>query len=162
MKGLENIPQKFREQLVQIVWENREIFGPVVPGKIRRHSHRIDLKDDRTIRAPIYKIHPGDEDFVREEVQKLLQDNYIEEIRYSSFLAPIVVVPKKGPGGLKQKRLCIDYRQLNEATKPDSYKMPSLEACLRVGGSNIFTKMDLASAFWQVPVPPLPTGKDRI
>jgi len=35
--------------------------------------------------------------------------------------------------------------------------MPTVEDSLRVGDANIFTKMDLASAFWQVPILP----KDR-
>jgi hypothetical protein len=152
MKGLNGVPDRIKTKLAQLAWKYRECFGPVGPGKMKEHVHRLELKESRSVRAPIYRIHPGDEDFVREEIQKLVKENYIQEIRASSFLAPIVVVPKKGPNGTKKKRLCIDYRQLNEATKPDLYKMPSVEASLRVGNAGIFTKMDLASAFWQVPI----------
>ena len=57
--------------------------------------------------------------WVKEEIDNLLEAGVIRE-SHSSWSAPIVVVPK-GNGG---KRLCLDYRALNEITRTYVSPMP--------------------------------------
>src|SRR6185437_6486283 len=92
------------------------------------------------------------------ELKKLLQEDYIES-KSSPYQAPILVVPKKGADGKTKKRLCIDYRSLNKITKKDGYNMPMLDDSLRTGDAKWFTKIDVASAFWQIPV--LPRDREK-
>ena len=55
-------------------------------------------------------------------------------------------------------RLVYDYRRLNKVTKPDVYPLPNIETLLdQLGGKSWFSKLDLFSGFWHVPVAP----KDR-
>ena len=61
------------------------------------------------------------------------------------------MVPKKG-GKL---RFCVDYRQMNEVTRKDSYPIPRIDESLDlVRGSSWFSSLDLRSSYWQVPLSP--------
>ena len=57
---------------------------------------------------------------------------------------------RKKEGGL---RLCIDYRSLNGNTITDSYAIPCIDDLLgRLGGSKVFSKLDLRDGYHQLGV----------
>jgi hypothetical protein len=65
----------------------------------------------------------------------------------SAFNSPVVLARK--PDG--SWRFCVDYRQVNAATERDAYQLPRTTDLLdQLGGSSIFSVLDLASAFWQI------------
>ena len=67
----------------------------------------------------------------------------------SSYGAPILFVPKKD----SSLRFCIDYRWLNKRTIWKRYPLFLLEEILdRLGGARVFSKIDLKSRYWQMPV----------
>ena len=70
----------------------------------------------------------------------MLQKGIIVESS-SSWMAPAVYVRKK----TGELRLCVDYRELNKRTHKD-------EVQDHLSGSVIFSKLDLQSGYWQVPV----------
>ena len=47
-------------------------------------------------------------------------------------------------------RSCCDFRPLNEVTIKDAYPLPRIDESL--GKAKIYTSIDLARAFWQIPV----------
>jgi hypothetical protein len=57
---------------------------------------------------------------VKQAIDKLLAIGFIQFVEETTWLSPIVVVPKKN-GKL---RISIDFRKLNAATKKDSYPLP--------------------------------------
>jgi hypothetical protein len=60
-------------------------------------------------------------------------------------------VKKKG----NKLRFCVDYRKLNSVTKKDAYPIPRIDDMLnKLGGSEWFTTLDLASGYWQVEMDP--------
>jgi len=132
----------------------------VTPGKITRYFHEIITTTDRPTNVRAYPLKSGeDTEFVKNELKKLLAEKYIEESISSPYQAPLLVVPKKSPDGKTKKRLCVDYRALNKITKRDGYQMPILDESLRTGEAKFFTKIDLQSAFWQIPV--LPRDREK-
>jgi hypothetical protein len=58
-------------------------------------------------------------------------------------------VPKKNG----KKRICIDYRKINQVTEKDIYPFPIIEEILEsFQGAQWFSSLDLASGYWQVAV----------
>ena len=50
-------------------------------------------------------------------------------------------------------RFVVDYRKLNAVSTKDAYPMPTIEETLqRIGGHRFFTKLDLASGYFQIPI----------
>ena len=47
----------------------------------------------------------------------------------------------------------MDYRRLNSVTKRDEYGLPNPQAIFdKLQGSRYFSKLDIASAYWTIPV----------
>ena len=53
----------------------------------------------------------------RAKVQRLLDANIIREVKYSEWLANVVLVPKKN----RKMRMCIDFTDLNKACKKKTH-----------------------------------------
>ncbi|CAL8115815.1 unnamed protein product [Prunus armeniaca] len=58
---------------------------------------------------------------VKEEVERLLKAGFIRQAIYADWPANIVPVLKRKTGAV---RICVDYRNLNEASPKDEYPMP--------------------------------------
>lgn len=57
-------------------------------------------------------------------------------------------------------RMCTDYRAWSRQTIPDSFPMPRVEDALdALGGRRHFTKIDVKSGYWQVPLTKLARHK---
>ena len=53
----------------------------------------------------------------------------------------------------KTTRFVVDYRKLNDVTVKDAYPMPNIREILyKMHKSVFFSKMDMASAYWAVPI----------
>ena len=63
------------------------------------------------------------QNFIREEVCKMVHAGFIEEVHHPKWLAKPVVVPKAN-GKL---RMCIDYTSLNKACPRDPYPLPRID-----------------------------------
>ena len=65
----------------------------------------------------------------------------------SSWSFPIGIVSKKDGG----HRFCVDFRALNNITKPLAYLLPLIDDILALlGKSTYFSTLDLRSGYWQV------------
>ena len=119
-------------------------------GRTSRVYHTIDVGDAKPIKQRWYRTSRPEGQFIQEEIQRMLQQNLIERSR-SAWASPVVLVRKKNG----KMRFCVDYRQLNQVTKKDSYPLPRIDDMLdALGSSSWFTSLDLASGYWQVEVAP--------
>ena len=87
-------------------------------------------------------------DDLMENIRQLLTASTIRP-SHSPWASNVVLVKKKN-GKL---RMCVDYRQLNNNTKKDSYALPRIEELLdSLGGNTYFTTVDMKSAYHQVEI----------
>ncbi|CAF2961342.1 unnamed protein product [Rotaria sp. Silwood2] len=94
------------------------------------------------------RISPTNRQIINDEVKKML-DNGIISPSNSPWASPVVIVKKRDGS----PRFCIDYRNLNSITKKDVYPLPRIDDVIeRLNGSEIFSKLDLRSGYFQVPL----------
>ena len=81
------------------------------------------------------------------EVQRLLDANIIREVKYSEWLASVVLVPKKNG----KIRMCIDFTDLNKACKKDSFPLPRIDTFVdKAAGCKRFSLLDCFSGYHQI------------
>ena len=117
-------------------------------GRIDLEEHRIVLTDDIPLAQRPYRQSVYDADETARQIRELLAKGLIRE-SLSPYAAPITLADKKDGS----KRLCVDYRRLNKKTVADKTPMPLIADVIdRLQGSTIFSKLDFASGYWQIPV----------
>ena len=118
-------------------------------------EHRIELLDGKyPVRQRQYRLNPRYSMLVKNEIDKLLDAQFIFPVLSSEWVSPILVVPKKtDSSGTEKIRMCVDYRKLNEATRKDHYPMPYIDMILdKVCGSELYSFMDGYSGYYQIPI----------
>ena len=74
----------------------------------------------------------------------------------SLWASPVLMVRKKDGGW----HMCVDYRRLNFVTKIDCFPLPRLDEALDAfAGATVFSSLDLAMTYHQVPVKPTDVQK---
>ena len=119
-------------------------------GRTQKLRHSINTGTAPPIRQRLrrFPLHK------REEVRRLLKDMLSKDIvepSHSPWASPIVLVTKKNG----KTRFCVDYRKLNAVTRKDAYPLPRIDDTLdTLGGSKLFSTLDLISGYWQVELSP--------
>jgi hypothetical protein len=132
-----------------VLREFRDMFVDEIPELPPRREidFSIDLLPGSTpiSKAP-YQMSLPELTELKIQLQELLDKEYI--IPSVSSWGALLLFVKKKDGILI---LCIDYRQLNKVTIKNKYPLPRINDMFdQVGGANIFSKLDLRSAYHQV------------
>ena len=96
-----------------------------------------------SISIPPYIMAPAELKELKAQLEEFLSKGFIQPST-SLWGAPVLVVKKKD-GSL---RLCIDYRQLNQATIRNQYPLPRIDELFdQLHGSQVYSKIDLRSGY---------------
>nr|GEZ89797.1 reverse transcriptase domain-containing protein [Tanacetum cinerariifolium] len=133
-------------------------------------SHKILLEEDYSPKVQIQRrVNPKIYDVIKKEVEKLLDAGLIYPISDSPWVSPIHCVPKKGGMTVIKKdenelvptrlvtgrRVCIDYRKLNEATRKDHFPLLFMDQMLkRLAGNEYYCFLDGFSRYFQISIDP--------
>ena len=139
-----------RESVTKLLDRFEHVFRPTSPSMSRTPltKHDIDTGDHSPIKMRTRRMPQAQHDIAKKEIDKMLEKGVIQESD-SPWAAPIVLVSKKDGS----TRFCVDYRQLNNITRKDSYPLPNIDETLdSLSGAQYFCALDLASGYWQVPL----------
>ena len=115
-------------------------------------SHKLNvIPSVRPIRQKVRHFHLDCYQIIQTEVDNLLRAGFIREVKYSEWLANVVVVPKKGV----KRQVCVDYIDLNEACPKDSFPLPRIDQIIdATAGHGILLFLDALSRHHQIPIHP--------
>ncbi|XP_026574490.1 uncharacterized protein K02A2.6-like, partial [Pseudonaja textilis] len=135
-----------------LVHDFREVFNESL-GKYKGSPISFNLRPDiAPIRLKPHRVPFALKSKIDEQLDKLIAQGVLEPIDHARWETPIVT-PIKPDGSI---RICGDYKAtLNHALQQSAYPVPVVQHLLHsLGGGKIFTKLDLAQAYQQLPVDP--------
>lgn len=117
------------------------------PDRGCKHIIELDSTQGLTIVKP-YRYNYCQKSEIKRLSMELLDMGVITESK-NPYAAPVVLARKKD-GSF---RLCVNYRALNRITIKDRFPMPRIDEIMdELNGATIFTKIDLRSGYYQIPI----------
>ena len=90
-----------KEQIQQVLLHNKDVFtwtySDMADINPVHSSHKLNvIPSAKPVRQKVRRFHPDRHQIIKTEVDNLLEAGFIKEIKYSEWLANVVVVPNKG------------------------------------------------------------------
>ncbi|CAA0822248.1 Unknown protein, partial [Striga hermonthica] len=150
-----HLQEPLRSELISFLKDSSDVFAwkhedmkGIDPGV----AHKLNL--DRTVRPVVQKrrkLGPDRQKALEEEVNKLIDNKFINEARYPTWVSNPVLVKKSN----ELWRLCIDFSDLNKACPKDSYPLPHIDYMVdATSGHELMSFMDAYSGYNQIPMDP--------
>jgi hypothetical protein len=140
-------------ETIKVVSEFPDVFPKDLPGMPpeRKVEFAIELLPGT---APIskraYRVSRLELVELKKQIDELSEKGYIRPST-SPWAAPVLFVEKKDG----TRRMCIDYRALNEVTIKNKYPLPRIEDLFdQLRGAIVFSKIDLRSGYHQLRIRP--------
>ena len=144
---LTHLESKDRLKIQKLINEFATVLTPKL-GLTNLIEYKINLSDNKVIRLHPYKLSPPKMETMRNQINKLLEQEVIEPST-SPYSSPAFLVPK----GHDKHRLVVDYRQLNKNIEFESIPLPDIHSAFHYfTKAKVFTIMDLNQAFHQIPL----------
>ncbi|CAA0841636.1 Unknown protein, partial [Striga hermonthica] len=151
-----NLQEPVRSCLIQFLQSNSDVFAwkhedmkGIDPQKA---CHRLNL--DKTVKPVIQKCRrfgPDRQKALEEEVNKLIDNKFVKEAKYPTWISNPVLVKK----ATSLWRLCIDFSDLNQACPKDSYPIPHIDYMVdATSGHQLMSFLDAYSGYNQIPMHP--------
>lgn len=140
----EHIPPEYHEKI--------KLFSRNSANKLAErspHDHEIRIKPGAKLpNAKLRPLSPQQLEAIRDHIEEMEQKGFIEKAN-SPVRSNLLITQKPG-GGI---RICVDYRELNEATIKDRYPIPFFrETISRICKANYFSKFDIIHAFNRIQI----------
>jgi hypothetical protein len=134
---------------IKVVCEYPDVFLEELPGMPADHDIEFSI-ELLTRTAPIskrpYRMDVKDLVELKKQIEELLEKGFIRPSS-SPWGAPVLFVSKK----YGSRRMCVDYRSLNEVTIKNKYPLPRIEDLFdQMKGAKIFSNIDLRSGYHQL------------
>lgn len=144
-----NLSPHDRAKVEDLLTKHQAVFsqGKYDLGRTSLVQHNIPLlPGSRPLKQRPYRHGPAQEEEIEKQVKEMQQQGLIKE-GHGAWSSPVVLVQKKD----RSWRFCVDYRKLNATTHKDAYPLPRIDDSLdALGGSKLFSTLDLTSGYWQV------------
>ena len=142
------VPEKYQQQVGRFLKKHHDLFA--AKDSDLGHTDTVKMKIDTGNQSPIklrpYRTPIRNREVIDKAVDEMLDANVIRRSK-SPWSFPVVILDKKDGS----KRFYVDFRKLNQITKPNSYPLPLIDDFLALlGKAKFFTSLDLKSGYWQV------------
>ena len=127
-----------------------EVFAdnPRAPRECSATFYSMRSKHNQPMNSKIRRIPQKWVSEVDTQVADMIKNGIIEESA-SPYNSNIILVDKDDG----TKRFVVDYRELNKDTIPHTYPLLSVDEMLEQSfGCRFFSQLDLASAYWAIPI----------
>jgi ribonuclease HI len=136
-------------EAIRIVLEFLDVFPEELPGMPpeRKVEFAIEIiPGTAPISRRAYRVSGSKLVELKKQIDELLEKGYIRPST-SPWAASVLFVEKKDG----TKRMCIDYKALNEVTVKNKYPLPQIEDLFdQLRGASVFSKIDLRSGYHQL------------
>ncbi|CAG2184771.1 TRMT2A [Mytilus edulis] len=148
----DNITKEQHQKLLKLIGSNRNVFAKDASelGKTDLHYHNIETTNEAPVRSKRFQYSPKMQEIMETQIKNLKENDIIEE-SMSPYHSSVILVKKPN----NTYRFVLDFRKLNEVTKKVSFSIPKIEEVVDTVGysrAKIFSSLDLASGFHQVPL----------
>ncbi|KAF0702834.1 Uncharacterized protein FWK35_00039000, partial [Aphis craccivora] len=147
-----------RETLVALLNEYRDAFAKNITELGCTDVIAMDISETPgsvPVSLKPYRTSPSDRRIISSTLHEWREAGIISD-SISPYASPVLLVNKSSG----EKRLCVDYRRLNQQTVNQPYPMPDVDSQLGVLSHGvIFTTLDLSNGFLQIPL--TPEAKDK-
>jgi hypothetical protein len=138
-----------RVQDIWVVCDFADVFPAELPGIPPERDAAFEIKmipGTQPIHKAPYRMAPKEQVELKRQLDDLLAKGFIRPSR-SPWASTVLFVEKKD----KSKRLCVDYRALNQVTIKNKYPLPRIEVLFeQLRGAQVFSKIDLNSGYHQL------------
>lgn len=142
---LSHIPSTAKHEVEELILNykpRQNVDSPV--------TMKIILKDESPIHHQPRRMPFVDRKEIERQIGVWLDDGIIQPSN-SEFSSPALLVGKKDG----TKRLCCDFRRINQQIMKDHFPMPIIDDLLdRLQRAKVFTTLDLVNGFFHVPIEP--------
>lgn len=108
----------------------------------------VEVTGSDPVRQRPYRTSPSDRQAITHILDEWRSAGIISDST-SPYASPVLLVNK----GTESKRLCVDYRRLNQQTLDQPYPMPDIDELLsHLAEGHIFSTLDLSNGFLQIPL----------
>jgi hypothetical protein len=136
-------------QDIRVVCDYADVFLAELPGIPPERDVAFEIKlipSTQPIHKAMYWMAPKEKVELKRQLDDLRAKSFIRPSR-SPWASPVLFVEKKD----KSKRLCVDYRALNQVTIKNKYLLPRIEVLFeQLTGALVFSKIDLNSGYHQL------------
>src|SRR4051812_43113107 len=114
-----------REYLIKLIQEYIDVFAwnyedmPGLDPQVAMHLLNID-PEKKPFKQPQRQFRPAMMEAIEAEVKKLINSGFIREEQHPDWVANFVPIAKKN----SKIRICIDFRNLNDACPKDKFPLP--------------------------------------
>ena len=103
-------------------------------------EHQLSMKPEcRPVQQKLKRVKPKMLLKIKEKVRKQFDAGFLEVAKYPEWVANIVLVPKKDG----KVRMCVDYRDLNQASPKYNFPLPHIDTLVdNTAKNSLFSFID--------------------